>query len=549
MKDNGLVRRLRDAAVTVVSGLELEAVLQNVVEAAMTLLDARYAALGVIGEGDTLSEFVHTGFDGDVERIGHAPKGHGILGLLIRDASPLRLRDLTRHPQSYGFPEGHPPMRSFVGVPILVRDVVYGNLYVTEKRGADEFSDADEQLALALAAMAGAAVHNAVLYRETRLRERSLDAIREISSQILSGSTEDQVLDLVAARARQLIDADLAVICVPRSPGDDEVLDVRAASGEATPPKTVTASESLAGEVMRRGRLVAATWVPTELAAAIASDTTNAVEPSAQDIAVGVPLLVRGESFGALTLAVRHFGDEQRRLTETFANHASVMLEYTRTKDELERLLVIEERERIGRDLHDSVIQRLFATGLELQALAARYGGRDPDLTSRLGTAVDGLDDTITQIRATIFALQPPDIESDGTPDITLARIRELALGIVAESARALGFEPDVVFGGDPARTVPSHIATHMLVVVREALSNVARHASATMSLVEIEADDAFVVRVRDNGVGFDPELASTGYGLPNLSERARAVGGDFRIERRDEGGTVAEWRVGATAP
>jgi len=190
MDDVGVVRRLRDAAVRVASGLELEAVLRNVVEAAAGLLDARYAALGVIGADRFLSEFIHTGFDGDIERVGHLPEGHGILGLLIHDAQTLRLEDLTTHPQSVGFPDGHPAMRAFLGVPVRVRDAVYGNLYLTEKRGGLAFTESDEQLATALAAAAGAAIDNAFLYRTTRVRERSLDAMAEISGAMLSGASD-----------------------------------------------------------------------------------------------------------------------------------------------------------------------------------------------------------------------------------------------------------------------------------------------------------------------------------------------------------------------
>jgi signal transduction histidine kinase len=544
MKDNGLLERLRDAVVTVASGLELEAVLQNVVEAAATLLDARYAALGVIGEDDLLTRFVHTGFDGDLERVGHPPHGLGILGLVIREGKPLRLHDLSRHPEAVGFPDGHPPMRSFLGVPILVQDVVYGRLYITEKQGENEFTERDEQLATALAATAGAAVHNALLYGATRRRERSLDAIREISGEIVGGSSDDRVLDLIAERARELMDADVAVICVPRGPALERLLSVRAASGSGAVPakgSTVTVDDSLAGEVMRRGRLVSARWVPSELASAMEADSGNT--------AVGVPLRVRGEPFGALTLAARRFGDEQRRLVETFADQASMMLEYSRTKEELERLLLVEERERIGRDLHDTVIQRLFATGLELQTLAARYERGEPDLALRLVTAADGLDDIITQIRATVFALQPPDIEEGATTNVSVARIRELAVGIVAECMRGLGFEPEVVLVGDPGRTVPSHIAAHMLVVVREGLRNVARHAGATAAVVEIEAGDAFVARVRDNGVGFVQGSTPGGSGLHNMRERARAVGGEVEVVASAEGGTVLEWRAPAAGP
>jgi signal transduction histidine kinase len=579
MKNSDLVQRLRDAVVTVASGLELGAVLENVVEAAATLLDARYAALGVVGEDDALSEFVHTGFDGDLAKVSHPPHGRGILGLLVSEGKSLRLRDVSRHPAYVGFPEGHPPMQTFVGVPIVVRDAVYGRLYITDKR-VGEFTESDEQLALALAATAGAAVHNALLYGATRLRERSLDAIREITSESVSGSSDDRVLELIAKRARDLLDADVAVICVPRAPAVDGLLDVRAAAGAGAAQatgSTVSAGDSLAGEVLRRRQLVTAKWVPVELESAMAADTGSfasretrggasggpqpknaaaretrggaAAERRPRTMAVGVPLLIRGVPFGALTLVVRRFGDEHRRLTETFANHASVMLEYVRTKAELERLLLIEERERIGRDLHDSVIQRLFATGLELQTLAFRYEQREPDLAERLTHAAEGLDDTITQIRATIFALQPPDIEESDSADVSVARIHEMVTAIVAESTRALGFEPEVVLAGDPGHMVSGILVAHMLVVVREGLSNVARHAAATAARVEIKIADTYTVRVSDNGVGFVADGSTpTGYGLQNMREHARSVGGEFDVSSRTEGGTVLEWQVRASA-
>ena len=535
-----LVLRLRDAAVSVSSGLELDKVLQRVVDAAATLLDARYAALGVLGTGgdERLSEFLTSGFqcDGDSQR----PEGRGILGLLISDATPLRLADLTAHPQAYGFPEGHPPMRSFVGVPIRVRDTVYGNLYITEKHSG-EFSDADEQLAIALAALAGAAIENAFLYGATRRREQSLDAIREISGDILSGYSVGRVIELIADRARALVDADLAVICVPQSAAPDSDLEIRAVSSRAAttvvPGTTVSAQDSFAGAVMRRRRLIAtADWVPEELAPAMTRATGNT--------AMGVPLLVRGQPFGALTLAVKRFGDEQRKLTETFANHASLMLDYTRTKDELDRLLLVEERERIGRDLHDTVIQRLFAAGLELQALAARYGDSDRQLSASLGATVDGLDATISQIRATIFALQPPDLSDDGTPVVEAARVYKLVSDVVEESARVLGFIPDLLMPGDPERPVPRDIAAHMLAVVREALTNVARHAGASSVVVEVEIGEEFVVRVSDDGTGLPAVMESGGNGLRNMRERARAVGGQLLADAGPEGGTVIEWLV-----
>ncbi len=540
MNNDDVVSRLGDAAVKIASGLELADILQHVVEAAAGLLDARYAALGVVDDDDTLAEFVHTGFDGDAEQIGHLPEGHGILGLLIREARPLRLTDLTTHPQAVGFPPGHPQMRSFVGVPIVVGDRVYGNLYVTEKRGGGAFTATDEQIAVTLAAAAGGAVSNAIQFGATRRRERSLDAVREISGEILSGTDGGRVLDLIAERASELMGGALAVICVPRTGDDHALLDVRAAAGGAASTLAgamVPEESSMAGEVMRTGRLVVADRMPSELKPAIGD------QPAIT--AVGLPLLVRGQPFGALILAAPYLNDDDLRLAETFANHASVMVEYSRAGAELERLLLIEERERIGRDLHDTVIQRLFATGLQLQSMASRLEYDDPELADTLGQAVDGLDDIITQIRVTIFALQPPPLTSD-TADVTAERIHELVAGVVAESARALGFEPALVLPNDPELLVPQDIAAHMLVVVREGLSNVARHASATDVIVELELGEEYVARVTDNGVGLPHEVPVGGNGLVNMRHRADAVGGDFAVSERREGGTVLEWRVRA---
>jgi len=535
--DDAVISRIGDAAVTVASGLELADVLQHVVEAAAELLDARYAALGVIGDDRMLVEFVHTGFDGDIDRIGHLPRGEGILGLLIRDARPLRLEDLTTHPSSAGFPEGHPPMRTFVGTPIRVRDRVYGNLYVTEKRDGIPFTAADEQLAELVAAAAGAAIDNAIRYSATRRRERSLEAVREISGEILGGSGQDRVFDLIAERALELTDAALAVICVPRPAAPETSLDVRAAAGSRAAHvrgAVVSTPSSLTGEVMRARSVVVADGLPPELAA-VAGEHPEL-------LAIGAPLLIRGEPYGALTVAVSRVGDEERDLVQTFANHAGVIVGYTRARDELERLLVIEERERIGRDLHDTVIQRLFAMGLELQALVSRHAD-DEHLATTLGAAVDGLDDIITQIRATIFALQPPTL-TDSSGESTAGRIHDLVTAIVAEAQRPLGFEPELVLPNDPDTRVPGHIAAHLLVVVREALSNIARHAGATEACVELDLGREVRVRVTDNGVGLPPDPPAVGNGLANMRHRAEAVGGEFVVNRAVEGGTVLEWRV-----
>jgi signal transduction histidine kinase len=354
---------LFDAILSIASDFSLSAVLQRITEAACSLVDARYGALGVIGEDRMLSDFIPVGIDAEtIKAIGHLPEGHGILGLLVIDPKPLRLRDLGTHPDSYGFPEHHPPMKSFLGVPVKVRDQVFGNLYLCEKRNADEFTQEDEDLVIALAGAAGVAIENA------RLHHR------------------------------------------------------------------------------------------------------------------------------------------------------------------VQSLAVVEDRERIARDLHDRVIQRLFATGMALQATTRLAG--DQELAARVQETVDDIDETIREIRNTIFALTAPSRRG----------LRLDILGVADEARAGLGFIPQVHLEGPVETMVPDDVAEHLLTVLREALTNVARHARASRVDVVVTAGADLAVRVVDDGRGFTPREG--GRGLRNMEERARALGGKLRVNPDRNGGTVLEWRV-----
>ena len=365
------MRQLLDAVLTIGGDFDLPAMLQRIVQSAADLVDARYAALGVLDDtGSRLSQFITVGIDDEGRRrIGALPQGHGILGLLIVDAKPLRLPDLREHPDSYGFPPHHPPMRSFLGVPIRVRDEVFGNLYLTDKTTAEVFTDVDEELVVGLAAAAGVAIDNARLHA--------------------------RVHDLVLA----------------------------------------------------------------------------------------------------------------------------------------------EDRARIARDLHDTVIQRLFATGLGLQGAAALIRHDPEAAAARVETAVDDLDVTVKEIRSAIFALE---VERAGAP-----ALRTRVLDLVAELAPALGTEPTVVFDGPVDAATPDDLAADVLATVREALSNVARHASAGRVDVRLTAAGGeLVLCVADDGVGPPPAGAPRGRGLANLRARADRRGGSLDLRPGDGGGTVLEWRV-----
>lgn len=517
--------------------LHLAEVLQRIVAAACWLVDARYAALGVIGDDRRLVEFHHEGVDDDtVAAIGRLPEGHGVLGLLIDDPRPLRLRDLSTHPASVGFPQSHPPMRSFLGVPVHVRGDVYGNLYLCDKRSGGEFTAADEKLVMALAAAAGSAISNARLHGELQNRERSLGALQEIATALLAGNDPDAVQHLVASHARELLDADAAAIALPEPGGEMLVVDVAVGDGaDELEGSLVPIDGSIAGDVMRTGR-------PVGLEDG--SSDRRIHKPMAQAMGAGpilfVPLGLEETPFGTLAVGRRKdrgpFGDAGLVLLQSFATQASIALDYARTHRELYRLAVYEDEERIARDLHDSVIQRLFAIGLSLQGSVKLAG--DPVLGDRLQRAVDDLDMTIRDVRSTIFALDRGARSGEG--------LRFHVKTLLAELADVYGLEHQLHTTGAVDTQIPHEMSTHVLSTLREAVSNTGRHARATRVDVWLEAEALgaeLVLRIEDDGVGMPTEIARRS-GLRNMDLRARASGGTMRIGRGANGGTRVEWRV-----
>jgi signal transduction histidine kinase len=364
------LRQLLDAVLTIGTDLDLPAVLRRIIQSATELVDARYGALGVLDDtGPRLAQFITVGIDDEGRRaIGDLPEGHGILGLLIVEAKPIRLPNIQEHPDSYGFPPNHPPMRSFLGVPIRLRDQVFGNLYLTDKRSSEVFTDVDEELVVGLAAAAGVAIENASL-------------------------------------------------------------------------------------------------------------------------------------------------------------HARVS-----------ELNLLEDRERIARDLHDTVIQRLFACGLSLQGTARLV--KDPPVIERLDKVVADLDETVKQIRTSIFGLEASRAAAGG--------VRDRVMALAREAAGALGFQPEVTFDGPVDAVVSDAVAADLTAALREGLSNVARHAGASKVTVQLSAGSEIVLRVVDDGTGGVPEDASSGpgRGLGNLDRRAAAHGGSFALRPADGGGTELDWRV-----
>jgi signal transduction histidine kinase len=524
---------LLEAVVAVGSNLDLEIVLRRIVEAAIGLVNARYGALGVVGEAGVLAEFIPVGLDeAEIARIHHWPEGRGLLGELITSPRPLRLPDISADARSSGFPAGHPPMRSFLGVPVRIRGEVYGNLYLTEKENGGQFDDEDEAIVVALAAAAGVAIENARLYEEARRRQRWLQASAEVTRLLLSGADPGEVLDLVTQQVLDMSGADLAVLALPRGEGGELVIRHAAGQDAAKAQGLILPGVSLSAAVLATGEPVALEDFSHDERVAPVAREQMALGP-AVIFPLGGPANVRGvltvgRHPGAMPLA-----PAATEMVGSFAAQAAVALELADARRAAELFTVLQDRERIARDLHDLVIQRLYATGMSLQGALPMI--ERPELAERVSRAVDALDDTIGEIRSAIFALQARhDIKEPG--------FRGQILDIAAEMSGPLGFAPSLSMSGGLEERVPAGIAEQARHALREALSNAARHARASRVDVTVEVGRDLLLVVRDDGVGLPPSTRRSG--LANLAERARQLGGTLQVGPAGENGTELRWQV-----
>lgn len=520
---------LLEAGLTLASELSLPIVLQRIVDLAAQITDARYGALGVIAADGTLSEFVTTGISARQRRaIGALPTGRGVLGLLLQEPRAVRITNIADHPQSVGFPPNHPPMHSFLGAPVRALGRVYGNVYLAEKRGGGDFTKEDEEALEVLATQAGVAVANASLYDEVHTRERWLAALRDITNLVLGGE-EGSLLESIAEHARGLVEADAATITTLTDDGPD--LSIVAAAGAGAGEllgQPVPVEGSISGRVMTDGETLMFDDVSAETAA-----YQPVVQLGHHGPAVFVPLRVPGAVKGTLMVTNlkgrRRFDERDCRLVETFADAASVAIDYDRVQAEVRRLGLMEERERIAKELHDGIIQSLFAVGMSLQATALMSGSND--VSSRIEHAVEELDHVIRDLRNYIFGLRP---------GILADRQLEQALHTLGEEMQERsGEKVDVRVDAALAARLSSRSA-EIVQLTREALSNVARHASATHAVVTLERNGSTaLLTVEDDGVGFVPERSTAGNGLRNMRERAAALGGTLEITGRAGKGTA----------
>ncbi|MGW6915491.1 GAF domain-containing protein [Kitasatospora sp. NPDC054939] len=546
------MQRLLEAVVSVGAGLDLHATLHRIATGAAELVDARYAALGVIAPGGQgLADFVHVGVDdASAARIGGLPQGRGLLGALIDRPEPLRLSDLGLDPRSSGFPPDHPAMKTFLGEPIRIRDEVFGNLYLTEKKGGGAFTPEDEQVVHALAAAAGVAIENSRLYEEGRRRERWIAGAAAVTTALLSTDEAQLALTVAAEQVRELADAALGMILLPTGDGQ---LRVAHACGEA--------AEYLQGELMPPNSVAVKLLKGESVYLDDMSTDPTVVIRLARNFgpSMAVPMVAAGRVLGGLCVwrakGALPFTDTEKQLAETFASQSALALRLAEGQRDQQRLAVFQDRDRIARDLHDLVIQRLFATGMMLESAARR--AVVPEVKVGIGNAVDELDATIQEVRTTIYALQH---DSHGDAPDTL-RTRVLREG--SQAAAALGFKPSMTFTGPVESLVGDKTGRQLLAALREMLSNTARHARASRVGVDIDA----TVHLDDQGrpVGGDPQsleragrpgvlltVTDDGVGIPaggrrsglsNLTRRAEALGGDAWHETGPYGkGTTVRW-------
>ncbi|MGW6139012.1 sensor histidine kinase [Streptomyces sp. NPDC055140] len=536
------VPQLLEAMRSVGTGLELHSTLDRICETAAELADARYAAIGVVSEdGEALSDFVFHGVDVETaELIGRLPDGHhGLLGALIHDPGPVRLANLADDSRSCGFPVHHPPMRTFLGVPIRVQGEIFGNLYLTEKHGGVEFNDYDLNMVRVLATEAGIAIGNARLYEAARQRERWIDGSVAVTTALLSGSDAEEALQVVAEQARHLSGSAAGIVLLPAEEGGMEIVAVSSDEPSQALGVIIPAESEIVAELLG-GATVFVDDASTD--PRILTDLARDYGP-----AMMLPLQSDGRVLGTLVTprarGAQPFTDAERTLATQFASQAALALKMAEAQRDRERLAVYEDRDRIARDLHDLVIQRLFATGMMLESAQRR--SVVPEVQVGVGKAVDELDVTIQEIRTAIFALQQGPAEAP-------SGLRTRVLREINMAAVPLGFKPTHHFVGAVDTVVGELAGKNLIAALREALSNAFRHAEAARIDVVVDAnvtlpDGQRGVRltVSDDGVGI-PEGGRRS-GLKNLKLRAESLGGDSWYGPgigEDGGGTTVVWQA-----
>jgi signal transduction histidine kinase len=531
----GRLRKLLDAVVAISGDLSLSSMLHRIVSAACELVDARYGALGVLAaDGGSLSNFITVGLSPEeIAAIGPLPSGRGILGALIDDPQPLCLSDLSSDPRSYGFPANHPPMSTFLGVPVRTRNQVFGNLYLTEKQGGKDFTEEDEHLVIALASAAGVAIQNAKLYDAQRRRGLWLAAGSEIRNAALNGRDVDELAERVVLEAREASRAAFTALVLPAGDGD---LTIRSSTEPSLRGYTFRAEGSVSGEVIATGVSQLVDGVDRGHAATPVLDRVRAETGACLICPLGIGD-DEGGGIGALIVAFPRDSSDlaeiDRDYIAGFAGQVGVSLQLAASQLDRERLAVLEDRDRIARDLHDLVIQRLFAAGMTLQSTARRI--TDETVQARLAAVSDDLDDTIRELRQAIYQLQ-------STPG---GDLRDEVQRMVEQAGEGSSASLRVHFSGPVDSMTRDRLRAQVLAVLREGVSNAVRHSEASTIDVTVAVDDtSLTATVQDDGRGIDAPVSRRS-GLVNLATRAEEFGGELTVGPCERGpGTCVSWKV-----
>jgi signal transduction histidine kinase len=534
--DENRLRALVEAGVALTAELSLDAVLQRLVEAAAELTGARYAALGVIDpSGAGLERFLTTGIDDETRAaIGDPPRGRGILGVLIHEAVPLRLHDLGEDPRSVGFPPNHPSMRTFLGVPIHLREVAYGNLYLTEKEGGQDFTDEDEELLSLLASQAAVAIENARLYEAATGWSKQLESLNEVGNALAIETELDRLLDLIVRRLQELLDARLVTVLLPAGTDELRFAAVAGEGGERILGETITRSTSKTGRVLARQR--------SERVDSVLDDPdvdNEAMRLIGARSGLWVPLLVRSRSIGVLAAHDKlgqdvRFTDTDLRLAETFATRGALAVDLSEriARDSLRRVVEAQEleRRRLARELHDETGQALTSILLGLKSLEEKL----PDTGSRAAASElrELVVATLQDVRRLAVELRPSALDDFGL----VAALERLTASIGEQTGIRIDFQPAIT-----ADRLPAEVETALYRIVQESLTNVVKHAKArNVSVLLARTDGAVKAVIEDDGGGFDPgERTGEGFGLIGMSERLALLGGRLEIESSEEAGTT----------
>ena len=535
------MRALVEAGVAITSELSLDALLQRLVEAAAELTTARYAALGVIDQsGSELERFLTTGMDAETHAaIGELPRGRGILGVLISEDAPLRLHNLGEDPRSVGFPPNHPPMNTFLGVPIHLRGVAYGNLYLTEKAGGADFTEEDQELVGLLASQAAVAIENARLYEAATRWSKQLESLNEVGNALATEIDLDRLLDLIARRLRELLDARLVTVLLP---GGADEMRFAAVAGDETGQllgETITRSTSKTGRVLERGQ--------SERVDSVLDDPD--IDPQAARLLAArtglwVPLLVRGRAIGVLAAHDKlghdvRFTDTDLRLAETFADRAALAVDMSEriASDSLRRAVEAQEseRRRIARELHDETGQALTSILLGLKGLEEQLG--DADSREAAAELRELVVSTLQDVRRLAVELRPSALDDFGL----VAALERLTTSFGEQTGIAIDFETSLA-----DERLPNDVETALYRIVQESLTNVVKHARARhVSILLARQNGAIKVVVEDDGQGFDTSgEAPDGFGLVGMRERLALLGGRLEVESGEESGTTVAAEV-----